>query len=268
MDETPQVERKLVAILAADVVGYSRLMSLDETGTLTRLKALRRDVVDPVIANHHGRIVKLMGDGALVEFASVVDAVACAVEIQRAIATQREPLAEHARISLRIGINLGDVIVDGDDVYGDGVNVAARLEGSASRTAIVISGTAYDHARNKLDVGFQSLGRQHLKNIPEPVRVYRVLLKLPARGPGRRPRVAHPGRGAGPAGHCGRDRCRALAPASHPVVGPPALDRAWGRASPRSSSSRSTVPATMPSRTISPMGSPTISSPICRRSQG
>ena len=121
VDETPQVERKLVAILAADVVGYSRLMSLDETGTLTQLKALRRDLVDPVIANHHGRIVKLMGDGALVEFASVVDAVACAVEIQRAIATQREALAERARISLRIGINLGDVIVDGDDVYGDGV---------------------------------------------------------------------------------------------------------------------------------------------------
>ena len=129
VDETPQVERKLVAILAADVVGYSRLMGLDETGTLTRLKALRRDLVDPLIANHHGRIVKLMGDGALVEFASVVDAVACAVEIQRAIAIQREPLAEHPRISFRIGINLGDVIIDGDDVYGDGVNVAARLEG-------------------------------------------------------------------------------------------------------------------------------------------
>ena len=197
VDETPQVERKLVAILAADVVGYSRLMSLDETGTLTRLKALRHDVVDPVIANHHGRIVKLMGDGALVEFASVVDAVACAVEIQRAIATQRETLPEHARISLRIGINLGDVIVDGDDVYGDGVNVAARLESLCEPDGIVISGTAYDHARNKLDVGFQSLGRQHLKNIPEPVRVYRVLLKLPARRLGRRPRWSHPGRGAG-----------------------------------------------------------------------
>ena len=189
VDETPQVERKLVAILAADVVGYSRLMSLDETGTLTRLKALRRDVIDPVIANHHGRIVKLMGDGALVEFASVVDAVACAVEIQRAIATQRETLPEHARISLRIGINLGDVIIDGDDVYGDGVNIAARLEGLCEPDGIALSGTAYDHARNKLDVEFQSLGRQHLKNIPEPVRVYRVLLKLPARRLGRPPRL-------------------------------------------------------------------------------
>ena len=268
VDETPQVERKLVAILAADVVGYSRLMSLDETGTLTRLKALRRDVVDPVIANHHGRIVKLMGDGALVEFASVVDAVACAVEIQRAIATQRESLPEHARISLRIGINLGDVIVDGDDVYGDGVNVAARLEGLCEPDGIMISGTAYDHARNKLDVAFQSLGRQHLKNIPEPVRVYRVLLKLPARRRRRRPRwstlaaalvllaivaaigVAFPGPGPPP---CCRTSC------ARPD---------WGRASPRSSSSRSTVPATMPSRTISPTGSPTISSPTCRRSQG
>src|SRR3954447_6154358 len=183
VDETLQVERKLVAILAADVVGYSRLMSLDETGTLTRLKALRHDVVDPVIANHHGRIVKLMGDGALVEFASVVDAVACAVEIQRAIATQRESLPEHARISLRIGVNLGDVIVDGDDIYGDGVNVAARLESIAEAGGITVSQSVRDHVGNRLALGFEDRGEQQLKNIEKPIRVYHVVLEEPADAP-------------------------------------------------------------------------------------
>ena len=173
VDQSQRVERKLAAILAADVVGYSRLMGLDETGTLARLKALRRDLVDPLIAGYRGRIVKLMGDGALVEFASVVDAVACAVEIQRSIAKQGDALPEHSRISFRIGINLGDVIIDGDDVYGDGVNIAARLEGICEPDGIVISGTAYDQAKNKVDVGFKSLGNQHLKNIADPVRAYR-----------------------------------------------------------------------------------------------
>jgi adenylate cyclase len=182
VDETQRVERKLVAILAADVVGYSRLMGLDEMGTLARLKALRRDLVDPLIVTYHGRIVKLMGDGALVEFASVVDAVACAVEIQRSVANQRKTLPEHAWISLRIGINLGDVIIDDDDVYGDGVNVAARLEGICEPNGIVISGTAYDQAKNKLDVEFKSLGKRHLKNIPEPVRAYRLRPGRPDRG--------------------------------------------------------------------------------------
>jgi adenylate cyclase len=180
VDQSQRAERKLVAILAADVVGYSRLMGLDEMGTLAQLKALRRDLFDPLIASHRGRIVKLMGDGALIEFASVVDAVDCAVEIQRSIAKQREALAEHSRISFRIGINLGDVIIDGDDVYGDGVNVAARLEGICEPDGIVISGTTYDQAKNKVDAGFKSLGNLHLKNIADPVRAYAVLLNLPA----------------------------------------------------------------------------------------
>lgn len=180
MDQSDRAERKLVAILAADVVGYSRLMGRDETGTLTRLKALRRESVHPWITRHRGRIVKLMGDGALVEFASVVDAVACAIEVQRSITKQEAAFPSSDRISFRIGINLGDVIIDGDDVYGDGVNIAARLEGICEPDGIVISGTAYDQAKNKLDVGFKSLGNQHLKNISEPVRAYRVLLNQSA----------------------------------------------------------------------------------------
>ncbi|MFD1983893.1 adenylate/guanylate cyclase domain-containing protein [Mesorhizobium newzealandense] len=167
----------MVAILAADVVGYSRLMGLDETGTLSRLKAVRREFIEPLIDGYHGRVVKLMGDGALVEFASVVDAVACAVEIQRIVARQNLDLPEDTRIVFRIGINLGDVIIDGDDFYGDGVNIAARLQGLSDPGGVAISGTAYDQARNKLGLAFKSLGEQRLKNIPEPVRVYRVLLE-------------------------------------------------------------------------------------------
>ena len=123
--------RRLAAILAADVVGYSRLMAADEAGTHARLKALRQELIEPAIAAHHGRIVKLMGDGALVEFASVVDAVQCAVEIQRGVAERNAGVPDDQRIEFRIGINLGDVIVEGDDIYGDGVNIAARLEGLA-----------------------------------------------------------------------------------------------------------------------------------------
>lgn len=167
----------MVAILAADVVGYSRLMSQDEIGTLSRLKALRRDFVEPLIGEHHGRVVKLMGDGALVEFASVIDAVACAVEIQKIAAQQNRDVPEHSRIIFRIGINLGDVIIDGEDFYGDGVNVAARLQGLSEPGGIIVSGTAYDHAHNKLGLAFKALGECRLKNIPEPVRVYRVQLK-------------------------------------------------------------------------------------------
>ena len=180
MEQAQHLERKLVAILAADVVGYSRLMGLDETGTLSRLKALRREFIEPLIDGYHGRVVKLMGDGALVEFASVVDAVACAVEIQRIAAQQNLDVPEDSRIVFRIGINLGDVIIDGDDFYGDGVNIAARLEGLSDPGGIAISGTAYDQARNKLGLAFKSLGEQRLKNIPEPVRVYRVLLEQTA----------------------------------------------------------------------------------------
>jgi len=158
VEQVQHLERKLVAILAADVVGYSRLMGLDETGTLTRLKALRREYIEPLIDGYHGRVVKLMGDGALVEFASVVDAVACAVEIQRVAARQNLNAPVDAWIVFRIGINLGDVIIDKDDFYGDGVNIAARLEGLSDPGGIVISGTAYDQVRNKLGLTFKSLG--------------------------------------------------------------------------------------------------------------
>ena len=173
-------ERKLAAIVAADVVGYSRLMSMDEAGTHARLKALREQVVEPQIAQYHGRIVKLMGDGILAEFPSVVDALACAVEVQRAVVARNADLAEDQQITFRIGINLGDVIVDGDDIYGDGVNIAARLEALAEPGGIYLSGMAYDHVRNKLGIGIEPLGEQTVKNIAEPVRVYRVVLDAEA----------------------------------------------------------------------------------------
>ncbi|MGX9576792.1 adenylate/guanylate cyclase domain-containing protein [Mesorhizobium sp. f-mel] len=191
MEKVQHLERKLIAILAADVVGYSGLMGLDETGTLTRLKALRREFIEPSIAEYHGRIVKLMGDGALVEFASVVDAVACAVEIQRLTGAQNLNVPEDSRIVFRIGINLGDVIIDKDDFYGDGVNIAARLEGLSDPGGIVISGTAYDQAHNKLGLTFRSLGELRLKNIPERVRAYRVVLEqtVSARQPRPRRRI-------------------------------------------------------------------------------
>ncbi len=130
-----RAQRRLAAILAADVVGYSRLMGADETGTLARLKALRAEVFDPLTAAHHGRIVKTMGDGVLVEFASAVDAVGCAIDVQRALARRNADVPADTRIELRIGINLGDIIADGDDIYGDGVNVAARLEGLANTSS-------------------------------------------------------------------------------------------------------------------------------------
>jgi adenylate cyclase len=169
------LERRLAAIVVADVVGYSRLMGEDEAGTLTRLKICRRDVIEPAIAKFHGRIIKLMGDGALVEFASVVDAVECAAAIQRGVISTGSEPADPRRIQLRIGINLGDVIVEGDDLYGDGVNVAARLEAMAEPGGICVSGTAFDHAIHKASVGFESLGELRLKNIPDPVRAYRVV---------------------------------------------------------------------------------------------
>jgi adenylate cyclase len=168
------IERRLAAILAADVVGYSRLMGVDERGTLERLKAHRREFIEPTVTAHHGRTVKLMGDGALVEFASVVDAVACAGEIQRGMALRNADVSEEQRIEFRVGINLGDVIVEGDDIYGDGVNVAARLETLADPSGIIISGTAFDQVEGKLDYGFEFLGEKEIKNIAKPVRAYRV----------------------------------------------------------------------------------------------
>jgi adenylate cyclase len=170
------MERRLTAILSADVVGYSRLMGIDEGGTLERLKACRRELIDSTIEEFHGRIIKIMGDGALVEFASVVAAVQCAAVIQRKMAGRDQGVSEEQRIQFRIGVNLGDIIVEGDDIYGDGVNIAARLQGIAQPGGVFISGTAFDHAVHKADVGFSALGEQQLKNIADPVRVYRVLL--------------------------------------------------------------------------------------------
>ncbi len=157
-------------------------MGEDEAGTLALLKNCRRDVIDPAIEKFHGRIIKLMGDGALIEFASVVDAVECAATIQRALAAPDPETAEARRIQLRIGINLGDIIVEGDDIYGDGVNIAARLEAMAEAGGICVSGTAFDHAAHKAGVGFESLGELHLKNIADPVRAYRVVLDPAAAG--------------------------------------------------------------------------------------
>lgn len=176
------MERRLTAILAADVVGYSRLMGEDEVGTLERLKSCRRELVDPAIKEFHGRMVKLMGDGALVEFASVVDAVQCAAMIQRRMADRNNGTADARQIQFRIGVNLGDVIVEENDIYGDGVNIAARLESMAEPGGVCISGTAFDHALHKVDVGFASLGEQRLKNIADPVRAYRLLLDPAASG--------------------------------------------------------------------------------------
>ena len=170
------MDRQLAAILVADVVGYSRLMGEDEVGTLARLQSCRRELVDPTIQEFRGRIIKLMGDGAMVEFASVVDAVQCAAAIQRSMADYDQGIPEAGQIRFRIGVNLGDVILEGADIYGDGVNIAARLESIAEPGGICISGTAFDHAVHKVDVDFEPLGEQRLKNIASPVRVYRVLL--------------------------------------------------------------------------------------------
>jgi adenylate cyclase len=169
---TTTATRRLAAILAADVVGYSRLMGADEEGTLNRLKAHRRELVDPKIREHHGRIVKTTGDGMLVEFSSVVDAVRCAVEIQRAMADRSAEVPEDKRITFRIGVNLGDVIADSGDIYGDGVNIAARLEALAEPGGICISRTVRDEVRDKLPSTFNDMGEQEVKNIARPLRVY------------------------------------------------------------------------------------------------
>ena len=171
-----RVERRLTAILAADVAGYSRLMGADEEGTLARLKSHRRELIDPKIEEHRGRIVKTTGDGMLVEFASVVDALRCAIEIQRAMLGRNADLPRESRIEFRAGINTGDIIIDGGDIYGDGVNVAARLEGIAEPGGICVSGRVQEDTRGKFDIAFEDAGEQRLKNIAWPVRVYRVRL--------------------------------------------------------------------------------------------
>jgi adenylate cyclase len=171
------VVRRLAAILAADVAGYSRLMGADEEGTLKRLNAYRRAVVDPKIAENRGRIVKSTGDGLLVEFPSVVDAVRCAVEVQRAMAERNTDVPVGERVEFRVGINLGDVIVEDDDIYGDGVNVAARLESLAEPGGVFISNIVYEEVRDRLPFDFDDIGEQRVKNIARLVRVYRVPIR-------------------------------------------------------------------------------------------
>jgi adenylate cyclase len=184
--ELPGVERRLAAILAADVVGYSRLMEADEAGTHARLKALRKSLIEPAIARHKGRIVKLTGDGALVEFPSALGAVLAAAEIQRAVAEHEADRPGEDRIAFRIGINLGDVIIEDDDIYGDGVNVAARLEALTEPGGICVARNVYNQVKAKVDFGFAPAGEHRVKNISEPVTVYRALLDgarwRPARG--------------------------------------------------------------------------------------
>ena len=169
-----RVERRLTAIVAADVAGYSRLMGADDEGTLAQLKAHRRALVDPKINEHRGRIVKTTGDGMLVEFGSVVDALRCAVEVQQGMVARNAEVPQDKRIEFRIGINVGDIIIEAGDIYGDGVNVAARLEGVAEPGGICVSGRVLEDTQGKLDLTFEDAGEQQLKNIARPVRVYRV----------------------------------------------------------------------------------------------
>ncbi len=181
------MERRLAAILAADVVGYSRLMRADEEGTLKRLKVLRAELLDPRITEHNGRIVKTTGDGTLVEFASAVDAVRCAVAVQADLVARDDGAPEDSAMALRIGINVGDIIIEGDDIYGDGVNVAARLEGLAEPGGICLSASVHEQVRHKLGMNFEDLGERSVKNIDQPIRVYRVVPETPvakSAGPG------------------------------------------------------------------------------------
>jgi len=186
MAET-RVQRRLAAILAADAVGYSRLIGADEEGTLAALKAHRLELIDPKVERHHGRIVKTTGDGALIEFASVVDAVRCAIDVQRGMAERNTGVPSDERIEFRIGINVGDIVIDGDDILGDGVNIAARLEGLAEPGGVLVSRAVRDQVRDRLDLVLEDLGEHELKNIARPVRVYRVRASVeskaaPARG--------------------------------------------------------------------------------------
>ncbi|TMJ44027.1 MAG: adenylate/guanylate cyclase domain-containing protein, partial [Alphaproteobacteria bacterium] len=178
-----RVERRLAAILAADVAGYSRLIEADEEGTLGRLKSLHAEIIDPKIAEHRGRIVKTTGDGLLVEFASVVDALRCAAEMQADIAESSAPLPPDRRIEFRVGIHQGDIVVENGDIFGYGVNVAARLEGLAESGGICVSARVQEDAAGRLDLVFEDIGEQALKNISRPFRVYRVRPKSPHPSP-------------------------------------------------------------------------------------
>jgi adenylate cyclase len=174
--EGPNVERRLAAILAADVVGYSRLMEVDEAGTLARLKTVRLELIDPAIANCKGRIIKTTGDGILVEFQSVTEALRCAVDFQERMARRNRDMSASRALLYRIGINLGDVIVEDDDIFGDGVNVAARLESIAEPGGICISAAVHDQVGDRLPIAYEDLGEQHVKNISRAIRVFKVLL--------------------------------------------------------------------------------------------
>ena len=169
-----EIERKLTTIFVADVEGYSRLMGVDEEATLRALRACR-EIIDGLIGDHHGRVFGSAGDSVLAEFASAVEAVRCAAKVQEAIAARNAGLPEDRPMRFRIGINLGDVMVDGDNLFGDGVNIAARVEGLAEPGEVCISGPVFDQVRNKLDLGYQFLGEREVRNIREPVRMYRVV---------------------------------------------------------------------------------------------
>src|SRR5215471_13656778 len=166
--------RRLAAILAADVAGYSRLMEADEEGTLTRLKGIRSELIDPQIAVHHGRIVKTTGDGLLVEFGSTVDALRCAGEVQAQMAERNAAVTPESRVELRIGIHQGDIVVEDGDIFGDGVNIAARLEGLAQPGGVCVSARVQEDVAGKIDLSFEDLGEQQLKNIARPVHVYAI----------------------------------------------------------------------------------------------
>src|SRR5688500_10293929 len=168
------MKRRLAAILAADMAGYSRLMGGDEEGVIARHKACREKVIDPLISANSGRLVKTMGDGLLVEFSSVVDAVKCAIAVQEGMAASEAASADDQRIQFRIGINLGDIVIDGEDILGDGVNVAARLEGLAEPGTVVVSDLVYRSVQGKLDLAFEDLGQFTVKNIAKPIRAYRA----------------------------------------------------------------------------------------------
>jgi TolB-like protein/class 3 adenylate cyclase len=212
----PRIERKLAAILAADVVGYSRLVEADEAGTIARLKALRKESIEPLIDEHHGRVVKLMGDGALVEFASAVDAVECAVAIQNAVAKHEAGVPEDRRLAFRIGINVGDIIVEDGDILGDGVNVAARLEALAEPGGICIARNVYNQVKGKLSVALVASGSHQVKNIAEAVETFRVALDgAPVRRAVPRPGIAGPRAG------------RWLMPAAGALIAIVALAGAW-----------------------------------------
>ena len=185
-------KRRLAAILAADIVGYSRMMAADESGTLERLKAVRSELFDGKIADYDGHIVKTTGDGFLVEFASVVDAVRCAIDVQQAMADRKAEIAEDRRMVFRIGVNLGDIIIEENDIFGDGVNIAAWLDRLAEPGGICISRSARDQVRDKFDLELRDLGEIEVKNIPRPVRVFQVALGDRAVAAANAERVAGP----------------------------------------------------------------------------